>query len=125
MGENKKIIEAVDGFKRLEGAEIGSDSRKPLIEGLYKKGIKHAEVLEALTAWTIEREKIVEALGRTLEACIGFEIDRANIYAEGGYRNEALDVLYEALYIAQQENKLELELEKEIRKEIAQMDGAE
>lgn len=114
------VHDIIQYMERLHTREIIPDKRKELVVGLKEKGIENPEVLEALNVWTAERERIVEGFGNTPEARLGFEVDRAKLYADGGYRDEALDMLHEALYVAQQENRPQLE--ERIRKEI---DGME
>lgn len=102
---------------------MGPDKRKELVKGLREKGIEDGEVREALNAWTIEQEEKVEAAGGAAEARIGFEIARAKLYVEGDYIEEALDTLYEALYVVQQEGRNEFE--EKLRKEIALLEAVE
>lgn len=109
--------------EQMRSIEALLDKRAELIKGLREKGIEDPEVLKALDKWTVEQEQKVEAAGGTREAQLSFEIDRAKVYAEGDYIDEALDTLYDALYIAQQENKAELE--GRIRSEIAAVESME
>lgn len=99
------------------------NERNEVIRRLRDTGMESREAIRAFDAWAAGRERMVESLGRTPEARLGFEVDRAGLYAEGGYINEALDTLYDALYVAQQEN--EPELEERIRTEIAKLDAME
>ena len=103
--------------------ETAPDKRKELVKGLRERGIDSKEVREALDVWTIEQEKKVEAAGRTPEARIGFEIERAKLYAEVGFIDEALNTLDDALYLTQEEG-VGL-LERKIRQEIAIIEGME
>lgn len=109
--------------EKMHQREAAPDKRKELVKGLRERGMESKEVREALVAWTIEQEEKVTASGRTPEARIGFEIERAKLYAEGDCIDEALDTLYDALYLAQEEG-VEL-LERRIRKEIAIVEGVE
>ncbi len=108
----------MESFNKIE--KRVPDKRKELINGLREKGIENPEVLSALNAWTIEQEEKVETAGNTPEARVKLEIDRAKLYAESDYIDEALDTLYDALYIAQSEGLYDFE--GEIRKEIRVLD---
>lgn len=99
------------------------NERVELIRRMREKGLESEEALRALNTWTAGRERMVEALGRTPEARLGFEVDRAKLYADAGYIDEALDTIYDALHVAQQEG--ETELEERIRKEIVLLESAE
>ncbi|MBI4224719.1 MAG: hypothetical protein HY617_00135 [Candidatus Sungbacteria bacterium] len=90
--------------------------RQKVIEGLRKKGIDDPEVYSALNKWTQKREMFAEAVG-TRAAQILFELDRAALYHEGGYTEEALEVLYDARTIAEQEGEVVWldEVERKIR----------
>jgi hypothetical protein len=50
-------------------------------------------------------------------------MDRAKIYGEGNYIEEALDTLYDALYIAQSEGLYDFE--GKVRKEIEALESME
>lgn len=76
-----------------------------IIDGLKSKGVEDPEVKKKLTEWTIKQEEKVELAGRTVEARINFEMERALLYFEGGYVDEALETLDAALCVAEQEDR--------------------
>ena len=75
---------------------------------MREKGIEDLEVKEKLIQWTIKQEEKVESAGRTVEARVCFEIERARLYFDGGYMGEAWETLEAALIMAEQENQNEL-----------------
>jgi|GEM_PF-1203546 len=92
------------------------EKRKKLVEELWNKGIEDEEVKEMLQKWTIEQEEKVERAGATLGARVNFELERAKVYRDAGYLDDALDTLYDTLDMVEQENNRELE--EKIRGEI-------
>ena len=109
-----------------EEIESGSNKNEKLlkdqvVDGLRSGGIEDSEVKEKLIEWTIKREEKVESAGRTVEARVNFEIEKAKLDFEGGYIDEAFETLDAVLYVAEQENRNDLiEI---ISDEILRMEG--
>ena len=96
-----------------EEIELGSNESEKLlrgqvVDGLRSGGVEDQEVKEKLIEWVIKQEEKVESAGRTVEARVNFEIEKAKLYFEGGYIDEALKTLNLALYVAEQENRDDL-----------------
>jgi len=95
--------------------------RDQVVDGLRSGGIEDSEVNKKLIEWTIKQEERVESAGRTVEARVNFEIEKAKLYFEGGYIDEAFETLDAVLYVAEQENRNDLiEI---ISDEILRMEG--
>ncbi len=80
-----------------------SVDRAQLVELLKTKGFEDPEARLLLNAWTKEQEDLVESLD-VREAQITFELSRAQLYFDSGFMGDSLQTLYDALYVAQQEN---------------------
>ena len=96
-----------------EEIESGSNEsekllRDQVIDGLRSGGIEDSEVNKKLIEWTIKQEERVESAGRTVEARVNFEIEKAKLYFEGGYTDESFETLNFALYVAEQEKRDDL-----------------
>lgn len=91
-----------ESFSHNESVE-----KATLIALLKERGIDDGETKEMLVRWTEEQEKKVEALG-TREAQVEFEIERAELYLDSGFREEGVQTLEDALMIAAQEGLDEL-----------------
>lgn len=95
--------------------------RDQVVDGLKSGGVENPEVKEKLIEWTIKQEEKVELAGRTVEARINFEMEKAMLYFEGGYADEAFETLDAALYVAEQEDRDDLA--DKISNEILKMEG--
>ena len=84
----------VDDGGRLRGEIANILNDKPeetgqlLVKLLREKGPEDPEVCAILQLWTRQQEKIVEA-ANTSEAAIQFNLRRARLYFEAGYKDEA------------------------------------
>lgn len=90
-----------------------SVNRQELIEALRTKGIKDPETRELLQKWAEAKEAEVMAKNNAeasdnVRAAIEFERERAKLYFEAGYINEALDTLEDARLQAHQIGDQEL-----------------
>lgn len=97
---------------------------KKLIRLLKEKGVEDPETREILNSWIYSREKEIEKLeGEPYRlAQISFNIQRACIYFQGGYAEEALTDLEETRVQIFHELGEESELYDEV---IEQMDEIE
>ena len=102
-----------------ESSEDEKLLRDQVVDGLRSSGIENPEVKEKLIEWTIKQEEKVESAGRTVEARVNFEIERARLYHESGYGGEALETLEAVLYVAEQEKRDDLA--EKISDEISRM----
>ena len=84
------------------GPNQESMERDVLVDALKTKGIDDVEARELLVAWTEKQEQKVETIG-TREAQIQFEIDRAELYIEAGFKDDGIQALEDALTIATNE----------------------
>jgi hypothetical protein len=84
------------------GLNQESMERTVLVDVLKTRGIEDVEARELLVAWTEKQEQKVESAG-TREAQIQFEIDRAELYIESGFKDDGAQALEDALTIATQE----------------------
>lgn len=82
--------------------------RSQIVEGLRSLGVEDPEVKEKLIEWTVKQEEKVESAGRTVKARVDFEIERARLYFDGGYMDEAWEALEAALLMAEQESRDDL-----------------
>jgi hypothetical protein len=61
-----------------------------LVRLLKEKGVEDPETRNLLINWTIEQERLVEASADP-EASIQFNLRRARLYFEAGYKDEAFE----------------------------------
>ena len=66
-------------------------------------GFENPDARKLLDEWIIGQEQYVESVG-TREAQLDFEIGRAELYFNAGLKEQALEALEDAGYIALEEN---------------------
>ncbi|MBX4200355.1 hypothetical protein KW790_02770 [Candidatus Parcubacteria bacterium] len=84
-----------------------TSNREILIEALKTKGLEDPETREMLIKWTEDKENEVEREG-TRDAQINFELERAQLYLDAGYTDDAMQTLKDAMDIATNENRDDL-----------------
>lgn len=82
--------------------------RDRLVAGLKEKGPQDPETAKMLQEWTAAQEAIVEAAKNTIDARVDFELDRATLYWDAGFQEEARQTWEEAFYCAEQEGRADL-----------------
>ena len=76
----------------IEGIENSDAEKTVIVEALRDKGIEDESTRELLIAWVEKKEKELESItdvAEHREAQIKFEVERAQLYADAGFMEEA------------------------------------
>lgn len=91
----------------LDGLSEDVDKQE-LISALREKGKDDPETFEMLQLWLETKEAEVDQAGRTDDAVIAFELERAELYFLSGYTDFAAEAFDDAETFAEQTGRLDL-----------------
>lgn len=92
-----------------------SNMRQNLVDTIKNLGIKDKVTQDSLSSWLSEYEKEIDALD-SREKQVKFEMERAALYFDAGFEEEAGIAMYDA-YVLAEGFGLE-ELKKEIKRKL-------
>lgn len=109
----------LEDFPQPENQESIESLKQRVVEALRQKGLEDPESIQLFTEWAKKQEAQVESAGsveQSREIQIRFEIERADIYNDAGFKSEAAVALEDARTIASNEglDSLQKEIEQKL-----------